>query len=178
METIEKTLSSNTIFEGKVIKVKTLSVLLPNGNEGYREIVEHNGGVCVLPLTSDNKIIFVRQFRCPYQEEILEIPAGKLEKGEDHAEAWKRELKEETGCSAGNYEYLGIIYPTPGYCGEKLYLYFARDLVRSSQNLDEDEFLNVEEIEIEKALDMVMSGEIKDSKTQIAILKVARILGI
>ncbi|MBE6607635.1 MAG: NUDIX hydrolase [Ruminococcaceae bacterium] len=178
MEITEKILKSDTVFTGKVINVKTLSVRLPNGNEGYREIVEHNGGVCVAPLTDDNKLIFVHQFRCPYQEETLEIPAGKLEKGEDHREAWKRELKEETGCTAGSYEYMGIIYPTPGYCAEKLYLYFARNLTRSVQALDDDEFLNVEEIEIEKALEMVMNGEIKDSKTQIAVLKVARMLGI
>ena len=114
MKLTEKTLNSNTVFEGKVINVKTLSVLLPNGCEGYREIVEHNGGVCVAPLTEDNKLIFVRQFRAPYQEETLEIPAGKLEKGEDHREAWIRELREETGCTAGKHEYLGIIYPTPG----------------------------------------------------------------
>ncbi|MBR3714452.1 MAG: NUDIX hydrolase [Clostridia bacterium] len=178
MELTEKTLHSETIFEGKVITVKKLSVRLPDGKEGYREIVEHNGGVCIAPLTEDNKLIFVRQFRAPYQEETLEIPAGKLEKGEDHSEAWKRELKEETGCTARKYEYLGITYPTPGYCGEKLYLYLAKELTKSSQDLDDDEFLNVEEIEIEKALEMVMSGEIKDSKTQIAVLKVARILGI
>lgn len=178
MELTEKTLRSETIFEGKVITVKKLSVLLPDGKEGYREIVEHNGGVCIAPLTEDNKLIFVRQFRAPYQEETLEIPAGKLEKGEDHSVAWIRELKEETGCTAGKYEYLGITYPTPGYCGEKLYLYLAKELTKSSQDLDDDEFLNVEEIEIEKALEMVMSGEIKDSKTQIAVLKVARILGI
>ncbi len=178
MELTEKTLRSNTVFEGKVINVKTLTVLLPDGKEGYREIVEHNGGVCIAPLTDDNKMIFVRQFRSPYQEETLEIPAGKLEKGEDPSSAGIRELKEETGCTAGKYEYLGIIYPTPGYCGEKLYLYLARDLTRSTQDLDDDEFLNVEEIEIEKALEMVMNGEIKDSKTQIAVLKAARMLGI
>ena len=171
MELTEKTLHSETIFEGKVITVKKLSVRLPDGKEGYREIVEHNGGVCIAPLTEDNKLIFVRQFRAPYQEETLEIPAGKLEKGEDHSEAWKRELKEETGCTARKYEYLGITYPTPGYCGEKLYLYLAKELTKSSQDLDDDEFLNVVPIKVEKVKEMLKSGEIHDAKTLIALYK-------
>ncbi len=174
----EKTLNSVTLFDGKIIKVKRDDVLLPNGNTSFREVVEHNGGVCVAPLTKDNKLIFVRQFRYPYKEVILELPAGKLEKGEDPKTAGLRELFEETGYVAENLKDLGILYPTPGYCGEKIYMYLADELEKSEQHLDADEFLSVEEIPVEKALEMVMSGEIKDSKTQVMILKIARILGI
>ncbi len=173
----EKTLTTELVFNGKIFRVKRLTVELPNKNTAMREIVEHNGGVCVLPLTDDNKVIFVRQFRCPYGENLLEIPAGKLEKGENHFDAGKRELLEETGCKAKDFSFLGELYPTPGYCGEKIYMYFAKNLTKESQHLDDDEFLNVEEIPLDSALDMVMNGEIKDSKTQAALLKVARIIG-
>ncbi len=177
-ELCEKTISTTTVFDGKIIKVKRDDVLLPNGNKAFREVVEHNGGVCIAPLTKDNKLVFVRQFRYPYKEVILELPAGKLEKGEDPKSAGLRELSEETGYTAKEIKDLGILYPTPGYCGEKIYIFFAPSLEKGEQHLDTDEFLALEEIPLDKALEMVMSGEIRDAKTQVAVLKIARILGI
>lgn len=172
MPHFEKTLSSKEVFNGKVIRVCHDSVELENGETALREVVYHNGGVCVLPLTSDGEIIFVRQFRYPYKEEVLELPAGKLNKGEDPFESAVRELKEETGAEAGRYTPLGRLYPSPGYCGEIITMYLAEDLTFGEQSLDEDEFLDTVKIPFEKAVEMVLAGEIPDSKTQTAILKV------
>lgn len=136
-----------------------------------REVVYHNGGVCILPLCENGDVLFVKQFRYPYKEEVLELPAGKLEKGEDPLESGKRELLEEVGATAQKITSLGKLYPSPGYCGEIISMFLAEGLSFSSQNLDEDEFLDVVRIPLEKAVEMVMSSEIPDSKTQTAILK-------
>ncbi len=173
MHLSEECISSKEIFSGKVIHVRVDNVKLENGAEAIREVVHHNGGVTVLPLTDENEVIFVKQFRYPYMEPVLEIPAGKLEKGENHYDAGKRELLEETGCTCGKYKYLGELYPSPGYVDEKIHLYLAEKLEYNKQNLDEDEFLDVVKIPFEKAVEMVMNGEIKDSKTQVCILKTA-----
>lgn len=138
-------------------------------------MVEHPGGVTVAALTDENELMFVRQFRYPYSEVILEIPAGKLEKGEDPFEAGKRELREETGAIAENYIDIGKFYPTPGYCGEIIHMYAATGLTFTSLDLDEDEFLAPERIPLEKAVQMVLDNEIRDGKTQAAVLKVAEL---
>lgn len=146
--------------------------LLPDGSEAFREVVEHPGGVCVAALTDEGEVLFVRQFRYPYSEEVLEIPAGKRERGEaDPLECGKRELLEETGATAENFFSMGVIYPTPGYTNELLYLYGATGLTFGEASPDEDEFLTVERIPLERAVEMVMAGELPDSKTQIAVLK-------
>ena len=176
MDLTEKTLKEVYVFHGRIINVRSDRVLLPNGHESGREVVEHNGGVCVAPLTENEELIFVRQFRYPYKEVLLELPAGKLEKGEDPFEAGKRELLEETGAKAGRYQELGRLYPSPGYCAEIIYLYMAEELSFYEQNPDEDEFLEVEKIPLAQALEMVMRGEIPDSKTQVLILKTAELL--
>lgn len=173
MELEEKLVEKNYVFEGKVIRVCNDTYELPDKSRAKREIVEHNGGVCVVALTKDDEVLFVKQFRCPYGEVLLEIPAGKLEKGEDPFESGKRELHEETGASAEHYEDLGKFYPSPGYCGEVISMYYATGLTFGEQDLDDDEFLNVEKIPFEKAVEMVLNGEIKDGKTQAAILKLA-----
>jgi ADP-ribose pyrophosphatase len=178
MELFEKKLSSDILFEGKIIRVRRDTVLLPNGDTSFREVVDHNGGVCVAPLTEDGKLIFVKQFRYPYEEIVTELPAGKLEKGEDPCAAGLRELSEETGYTAEHLKMMGILYPTPGYCGEKIYLYLAENMKKGEQRLDEDEFLSIEEIPLSDAVNMVMNGEITDSKTQVLVLKIARILGV
>jgi ADP-ribose pyrophosphatase len=146
-------------------------VTLQNGNRASREVVEHPGGVGVIPLTSDNKILMVRQYRYPMEEETLEIPAGKLDKGEAPLECAKRELAEETGCIAGRYLDFGAIYPSPGYCKETLYLYLALDLKRGEMKLDEGEFLSVEEIDINELVKMIMNNKLHDAKTVIGIMK-------
>ncbi len=177
MHLYEKTLDSLVIHDGIVIKVTKDTVELENGKTSVREVVHHNGGVCVVPLTDKDEIIFVKQFRYPFKEVLLEIPAGKLNKGEDHYLCGKRELLEETGAVAEHFEYLGVMYPTTGYLTEKIYMYYAKGLTFENQMLDEDEFLDVEKIPFQKALEMVMNNEINDAKTQIAILKLARLLG-
>lgn len=171
MPHFEKTVSSKEIFDGKIIRVCHDDVILENGEKAKREVVYHNGGVCILPLCENGDVLFVRQFRYPYKEEVLELPAGKLEKGENPLECGKRELLEEVGATAGKITSLGKLYPSPGYCGEIISMFLAEDLSFSEQHLDSDEFLDVERIPLEKALEMVMQNQIPDSKTQTAILK-------
>jgi len=171
---IEKTVEEKLIFDGRVITVYHNKVLLSDGTTAMREIVAHPGGVCVAPLTDKGELLFVRQFRCPYEEILTELPAGKLEKGEDPLEAGIRELSEETGASADCVRSLGKLYPSPGYCGEIIHLYLATGLSFGDQHPDDDEFLDVLRIPLDKAVDMVMNGELTDSKTQVAVLKIAR----
>ncbi len=169
----EKQLSYDYKFKGRIINLRQDTALLPNGNTAFREVVEHPGGVCVAALTDRDELLFVKQWRYPYGEVTLESPAGKRDKsGEDPLECGKRELKEETGATAENYIDLCPLYPSPGYVNEVIYCYLATGLDFGEQNPDEDEFLDVLRIPFEKAVEMVLSGEIKDAKTQIAILKV------
>ena len=172
MDLTEKPVKQEYKFKGKIVNLRVDDALLPNGNIAKREIVEHNGGVMVAPLDNEDNLYFVKQFRYPYMEIVTELPAGKLEKGEDPFEAGKRELKEETGAVANKYVSLGQLYPTPGYCGEIIHMYLATELSFGEQNPDDDEFLEVYKIPLAKAVEMVLSGELKDSKTQTAILKI------
>lgn len=172
MDLTEKPVKQEYKFKGKIVNLRVDDALLPNGNIAKREIVEHNGGVMVAPLDNEDNLYFVKQFRYPYMEIVTELPAGKLEKGEDPFEAGKRELKEETGAVANKYVSLGQLYPTPGYCGEIIHMYLATELSFGEQNPDDDEFLEVYKVPLAKAVEMVLSGELKDSKTQTAILKI------
>ncbi len=172
MNLMEKPLSAEYIYKGKIINVRRDEAELPNGATAFREVIEHPGGVCVAALTDNNEVLFVRQYRYPYGEVILEIPAGKRDRrDEEPLLCGKRELREETGAEAERFIFLGELYPTPGYCGEVIYMYAATGLTYKEQALDEDEFLSVEKIPLECAVDMVMSGELKDAKTQAAVLK-------
>lgn len=172
MNLTEKQLSSEYIYKGRIINFRRDTALLPNGETALREVVEHNGGVCVAALTDNGEVLFVCQFRYPYGEVITEIPAGKRDSAtEDPLECGKRELKEETGAEAERFIPLGRLYPSPGYCGEIIWMYAAIGLKFGKQNLDEDEFLNVVKIPLEKAVEMILSGEITDAKTQAAVLK-------
>lgn len=176
MKLYEKTLESKEIFNGRVIRVTHDKVELEDGNEAMREVVGHPGGVCVVALTENDEILFVRQFRYPYKEVLLEIPAGKLEKGQNPLENGKRELLEETGAIGKEYITLGKLYPSPGYCGEIIHLYFCKVDHYEQQKLDEDEFLSVEKIPLSKAVEMVLNNEIPDAKTQTAVLKTAMLI--
>lgn len=176
MELYEKKLCSRQIFDGKVVKLYVDTVELPNGKEAIREIVRHPGAVCVVPVTDDNQVVMVRQFRYPFNEVLLEIPAGKLEKGEDPLDAVKRELEEESGAVAGNIQHIGELYTTVAIFDEKIQIYLATDLTFKDSHPDEDEFVEVTKIPLDTLVNMVMNGEIKDAKTQIAILKADRIL--
>ena len=174
----EKTISSETIYEGVIFTVRKASAELEDGSVARRDIILHSGGVCVIPVTENNEIFMVRQYRYPFHEITCEIPAGKLNYGENHAECGKRELLEETGFTCSEYIYLGEMYPTPAYNSEITHMYLAKGLEYKKQNLDDDEFLDVIKIPLEKAVEMVMKNELKDGKTQLVILKAARILGI
>lgn len=168
----EKQLKAEYIYEGRIIKLRRDEALLPNGNTAYREVIEHNGGVCVAALTDNDEVLMVRQFRYPYGEVVLEIPAGKRDgKDENPLECGKRELREETGATAEKFISLGELYPTPGYCGEIIWLYAATGLTFGETDFDDDEFLTVERIPLDKCVEMILSGEIKDAKTQTAVLK-------
>ena len=167
----EKQLSSETIYEGKIFTVTKDSVKLCNGLERTREVVHHNGGVVIL-AQKEAKILLVKQYRYPVQDALFELPAGKLDKqNEEILEAAKRELLEETGHSAKEWKSLGYIWPTPGFCDEKLHLFFATDLSFSSPNPEEGEILNFYEIEKTKVFEMIKSGEINDSKTICALMR-------
>ncbi|MCL2054864.1 MAG: NUDIX hydrolase [Oscillospiraceae bacterium] len=178
MRLTEKTVSSEVIYSGKIIEVRKDSAELENGFTALRELVVHSGGVCIVPLDGNGGVTMVKQFRYPFKEVLLEIPAGKLEPGEDHRVAGLRELKEETGASCRNFEYLGVTYPSVAYLNEKIYMYLATGLTFDKQNLDEGEFLDVFTVKLEDALKMVENGEIKDGKTMTALLLTARRLGI
>ena len=171
MDFTEKPLKQDYLYRGKIVNLRVDNAELPDGTTALREVIEHPGGVCVAALTEKEELLFVEQFRYPYMETVLELPAGKLEYGEDPFEAGKRELQEETGAAAENYRDLGKLYPTPGYCGEIIHMYLAENLTFSEQHLDEDEFLEVRRIPLEEAFQMVMRNEIRDSKTQVGSLK-------
>ena len=174
----EKTVETEPIFDGRIIKVRKDKAELENGARVTRVLVIHLGGVCVVPVNEKGEVYLVKQFRYPFQEVLTEIPAGKLEVGEDHRSAGLRELKEEVGAECENFEYLGVMYPSVAYLTEKIHMYLATGLSFGEQHLDEDEFLDVEKMPLSQAVEMVMNGEIKDGKTQSALLLAARKLGI
>ncbi len=171
MEYTEKKISSNDIFKGRIVHLHVDEVELIDGSKAIREIIEHDGGVTVIPVDENGDVYCVRQFRYGFGKSIIETPAGKLEKGEDPLECAVRELSEETGFSAEEYIYLGEFYPSPGYCHEKLYAYLALGLKKGNAHLDEGEYLDVLKYPLDTLVEMVMNNELFDAKTIIAILK-------
>ena len=176
MDLFEKKLSSRQVFDGVVVKLFVDEVELPNGNKSVREVVRHPGAVCVVPVTDEGEVIMVRQFRYAFGQTLLEVPAGKLEVGENPLDAAIRELEEETGTVAENIQHIGELYTTVAILDEKIQMYLATGLSYKNAHPDADEFLEVEKIPLNTLVDMVMKGEIKDSKTQIALLKAQKIL--
>lgn len=175
----ETQLSTEDIFDGVILHVKRDTVSLSDGHITHREIIRHVGAVCVIPVTDDNKAIIERQYRYPCDMVITEIPAGKLDSySEDRLSAARRELSEETGYTADEWTDLGTFYGAPAYSDELITMYLARGLHKGEQHLDKGEFLHVEEVPLADLVDDVMAGRIPDAKTQTAILKAARILGI
>lgn len=172
----ERTEKVNGIYNGRVLTMHVDDVLLCDDQKANRECVDHPGGVAVIGVTDDDMVVLVRQFRYPYKETIYEIPAGKLEKGEDPFEAGKREFKEETGGVAEEYISLGEIYPSPGYTNEIIRLYVAKNITFEEQNLDDDEFLQVCQISFDELIRRIMSGEIKDAKTIAAAFKLKELM--
>ncbi|MBQ3918871.1 MAG: NUDIX hydrolase [Oscillospiraceae bacterium] len=167
----ETTIEKHTVFEGRIVTVRKDVAELEDGKTVGRELVIHSGGVCVVPLTDKNEVIMVKQFRYAFMEPLLEIPAGKLEKDEDHRSAALRELSEETGAECGRFDYLGVCYPSVAYLTEKIHMYLARDLIFGKAHPDEGEYLDVIKMPLDEAVKLVMDGSIPDAKTQIAILK-------
>ena len=171
--------TTEAVFDGSLLHVVRDTVTLPNSGTATREVIRHVGAVAVVPLTENNEVVIERQFRYPINEVITEIPAGKLDsKEEDRLHAAKRELKEETGITADEWMELGDYLPACAYTDERITLYIARELHFGDQKLDEDEFLNIKKVPLETLIQEIMDGKISDGKTQAALLKAARILGI
>ena len=169
MNNEEIKLSGEIIYDGRIIKIHKDIIKCPNGKEAVREIVHHNGGAGVLCLNEKNDVLLERQFRYAYGETLYEIPAGKLELNEDPYVAATRELEEETGNKAESLTPLGVIYPTCGYSDEKIYLYLARNTKITHTNFDDDEVISSEYYPLEKVMQMIKNGTIKDAKTICAI---------
>jgi len=172
----EKQILKNTVFEGRVVSVRSDLAELGDGTRVSREVAEHSGGVCIIPVDWDGAVYCVRQFRYALMRELLELPAGRLEPGEDPESCAVRELSEETGLIPGAMVSLGAMYTSPGWSTETLYLYLATDLTQGAAHPDPGEFLSVERIPMDALLDQVIKGEIQDGKTIAGILKAAQYL--
>ncbi|MBO5312331.1 MAG: NUDIX hydrolase [Clostridia bacterium] len=176
MELYEKKISSRRVFDGVVVKLDVDQVELPDGSRSVREVVRHPGAVCVIPVTDSGEVIMVKQFRYAMGQVLLEVPAGKLEPNEEPLSAALRELEEESGVVASNVEHIGELYTTVAIFDERIQIYLATGLSYKNAHPDQGEFVEVTKIPLSQLVDMVMNGEIKDAKTQIAILKADRIL--
>lgn len=171
MKFTEKTLNSQMVYDGRIVKVYKDDVELADGHKSFREVVRHSGGVVIIAFKDKNTILLVKQYRYPIAKTVLELPAGKLEKGEDPFEAAKRELEEETGYCANKWTDLGYINTSPGFSDEKLYLYLAQDLEFTQCHPDEGEIIQAFEYKYEDVLEMIENGEINDAKTICGIMR-------
>lgn len=165
----EKTMKCERVYEGKILNLRIDTVELPEKKYSKREIIEHPGGVGIIPVTDDNCVILIKQYRKAVDRFLLEIPAGKLEVNEEPRQTAIRELKEETGYKAENLKYLLEFYTSPGYCNEKIYLFLASGLIEGETKLDDGEYCDIEKYNIEELVKMIDRGEIIDSKTIIGI---------
>ena len=177
MDKEEKTVKQNLIYDGKILQLYNDEILTPNGKTAYREIINHHGGASILPIDDEGNIYLVEQYRYAYKQLLLEIPAGKLEKGEDAKVCAIRELKEEIGAECKEIKKMALVYPTPGYTNEPLHIFVATGLTFGDTKWDDDEYLNIKKIPFDKALEMVKNGEIKDGKSVVAILRYALFKG-
>ena len=168
----EKTVSSETLYEGKIITLRVEEVQLPDGNKAKRELIKHPGAVAIIPITSDGKLVLVEQYRKALERSLIEIPAGKIDPGEAPEVTAVRELEEETGYGAKEFTYIQSFATSPGFADEVIHLYLARGLFKIENPAagDEDEFINLLEVTLEEAEKMVASQEIYDAKTAFAIL--------
>ncbi|MCI8648601.1 MAG: NUDIX hydrolase [Anaerotruncus sp.] len=171
MEHFERKLESQQIYQGKILSLRCDKVELEDGRTAFREVIDHHGGVAILAVDDQDHILFVSQFRYAVGEQLLELPAGKLELGENPRACGIRELEEECGCTADEFFLLGRMYPTCAYDTETIHIFFARGLHPAKQHLDDGEFLTVKRIPAQEAFRMVLEGELPDGKTQLGILK-------
>lgn len=166
----EKTISSEVIYDGAILTLRRDKVETVNG-EGYREIVEHNGGVAAIAVKDDGNVVMIKQFRKPIERDIIEVPAGKIEKGEDPMKTAVRELKEETGYTAGKVEFLSKFYPSVGYSQEALYIYLCTELTAGETEFDDTEAIDMFEMPLDDLYKMAVNGELEDGKTLIAVMQ-------
>ena len=178
MNLTEQLLSRREIYHGRIIDVQVDTVSLPNGNTSTREVVRHPGGVGILALDDEDCAVLVEQYRYVFGRTLLEIPAGKREPGEDPLTTARRELREETGAEATHWQPLGAVLPSPGCYGEVLHLFLAKGLKFSQQQLDPDEFLNVERVPFDEMVHRCVNGEIDDAKTVAAVLRAKVLLNL
>lgn len=169
MDLTEKTLSSREIYSGRIIKVRVDTVSLPDGNQSFREVVEHAGAVAVVALDDDNNLVMVRQYRKPLDRVLLEIPAGTMEKDEDPLLCAQRELEEETGYLASRWKKVLSYYSAPGFTDEHLHIYLAQELSLGQTNPDPDEFMEMVRVPLEEAYRLIFTGQIADGKSIIGI---------
>lgn len=173
MNLTERQVDSTNVYDGRLLHVFRDNIILPNGGRSTREYIKHQGAVAVVAMDDMGRIAVEHQFRYPFRAELIEIPAGKLDYiGEDTLSAAQRELREETGITASEFEYLGPFYPTCAYSDEVIHLYWAKGLSFGDRELDDDEAINVEMVDLEKVVDMVLDGTVRDGKTQAAVLQV------
>ncbi|MBR3559993.1 MAG: NUDIX hydrolase [Oscillospiraceae bacterium] len=172
MDMTEKKLSSKLIYEGKILRLHVDTVELPNGKQGLREVADHPGGVAIIAIDSDDNVLTVKQYRYVFSRVFEEIPAGKLERGEDPHDAALRELKEETGATPERFTDLGPLVVSPGAYGEVLHLYLAEGLTIGETSPDEDEFLDLVKTPFDKMVRRVLDGELTDAKTVAGVLRV------
>lgn len=178
MAHFECKLGETEIYSGRVLHLSRHEVTLENGKPAQREVIRHPGAVAIVAVDAQNNLLLVRQFRYPVGQELLELPAGKLNPGEDPISCAHRELEEETGYRAARLDPLTKFYPTPAYCDELIHLYYASDLSPSAQCLDQDEFLTLVKIPLPQAIALVRSGQIHDGKTQSGLLLYAAMKGL
>ncbi|MDR0879871.1 MAG: NUDIX hydrolase [Clostridioides sp.] len=172
----EKTIKSDKIYTGKILSLRVDTVEIPENGYSKREIVEHGGAVGIVAITDEDKLVLVKQYRKPIEKAIIELPAGKLEIGENPKECAMRELKEETGYTAENLKLIHKFYSTAGFSNEQIFIYIASGLTPGETKYDRDEFIDVMEVDLAEAYDMVMKNEIEDAKTSIGILMAKNIL--
>ena len=172
----ETQLSTEQIYKGSLLDVRRDEVSLPNGKTSSREYIKHPGAACIIPVLPDGKIALIKQYRYPVQSEMIELPAGKLDPEEEPEDCARRELEEEIGYSAGKLTFVCNIHPAIGFASEIMWIYLAEDLVKTTENTDHDEFLEIMPTSLAEAVKMVWDGKITDVKTIIGLLWAERLL--